>query len=148
MLIVRWFTGLLKRLFAGWDDREWLYYNVSGLDPKPPAYQRWSVRMKDREQPAADERDLPEHSYSVMLEDKYGLTAEDLVYNTKMLDKAQAVLQHFERELQTRSCGDFYYNNIRNRRLDFFHNFRAVGNEPLEGSAEIDEEAEREKFLR
>ena len=148
MLVARWFTGLFKRLFAGWEDREWFYYNRCGLDPKPPAYQRWEVRMKTSERPPEVEGGLPEHSYSVILDDKYGLTAEDLVFTTNMLDKAQAVLQQFERELRTRSCGDFYYTNIRNRRLDFFHNFKAVGNEPLEGSAEIDEETEREKFLR
>jgi hypothetical protein len=147
MLLARWINGLLKRLFAGWDDREWFYYNRTGLDPKPAAYQRWDVRLADRELPTEPPA-LPEHSYSVMLEDKYGLTAEDLVFTTNMLDKAQAVLQQFERELRTRSCADFYYNNIKNRRLDFFHNFKAVGNEPLEGSAEIDEETEREKFLR
>ena len=45
MLLVRWFTGLMKRLFGGWEDREWYYYNRTGLDPKLAASQRWSVRM-------------------------------------------------------------------------------------------------------
>jgi hypothetical protein len=112
--------------------------------------QRWSVRMKDElKTPETPEEELlPPHSYTIILEDKFGLTAEDIAFNTNMLDKAQAVLQQFERELRTRSCGDFFYNMIKNRRLDFFHNFRAVGNEPMEGSAQIDEEAEREKFIR
>src|SRR5687768_1263709 len=105
MLLVRWFTGLLKRLFGGWEDREWFYYNRTGLDPKPPAYERWTVRMKDEQRPPEIPGDLPTHSYSVILEDKYGLTLEDMVFNTSMLDKAQAVLQQFERELRTRSCG-------------------------------------------
>jgi hypothetical protein len=147
MLLVRWITGLIKRLTAGWDDREWFYYNATGLDPKPPAYQRWSVRQSSRELPSEPPA-LPEHSYSVLLEDKYGLSAEDMVINTNLLDKAQAVLQHYEKELQARSCGDFWHSNIKNRRLDFFHNYRPPSGEPLEGSAEIDEEAEREKFLR
>ncbi|MDQ3023413.1 MAG: hypothetical protein M3R04_03350 [bacterium] len=149
-MLLRWVTGLWKRLFGGWDDHEWFYYNHCGFDPTIPAHQRWAVRMTDKQKPpeTPGEELVPQHSYSVMLEDKFGQTAEDMAFTTMMLDKAQAVLEQFERELRTRSCGDFWHGMIKNRRLDFFHNFRAVGSEPLEGSADIDDEQEREKFLR
>lgn len=147
-MLLRWITGLFKRITAGWDDREWFYWNASGLDPKLPASQRWAVRLADKPKPPTtpEEELLPQHNYSVMLEDKFGLTAEDMAFTTTDLGKAQAVLGQFERELRTRTCGDFWHGMIKNRRLDYFHNLKQGG--PIEGSAEIDEEQEREKFLR
>src|SRR6185436_16757076 len=125
MIIVRWLVGLLKRLFAGWEDREWFYYNRTGLDPKMPAYLRWEVRLKDEpKEPQTDaERLMPLRNYAVILTDKLGFTAEDMVFFTQQLDKAQAVHEQYQRELRTRSAGDFYYRMVKNRQLDFFHNF-------------------------
>jgi hypothetical protein len=149
-MIIRWIVGLFKNLVGLWDGQEWRYYAATAFDPKLPAYQRWGVRLKDEAKPAANEAErlMPLRNYTVILDDKFGQSPEDIIFFTTALDKAQAVLGQYEKELRSRTSGDFYYSMVKNRQLDFFHNFRAVGNEPLEGTAEIDEETEREKFLR
>lgn len=148
MIIIRWVLGLFRLLLGAWSQPELAYYAKTGLDPKIPAFQRWEVKVKQEEKRVSQEEEmLKPRSYSVFLIDKFMLTPEDLVFFTADKDKVDALQGQYERELRSRSSGDFYYSMVKGRKLDFFHNFKVVQERPLEAS-EIDEEQKREMFLR
>jgi hypothetical protein len=149
MVVVRWLVGLVKHLTGIWQVSEWNYYAKTSLDPKIAAFQRWEVAVKADAKPPDNDRErlLPQTSYKVILHDKYGLTPEDVIFFTVKKDQAEGVEAQYLKELRSRSCGEFYYSMIKNRQLDFFHNFHAVGDEVKEGG-DVDEETRREMFLR
>jgi hypothetical protein len=149
MIIFRTIKGFFMSLFGVWSQDEWFYYNKSGVDPKVPAYQRWAVRVhaEDKVPESEAERVMPVKSQTVILEDKYMLTGEEVLLHTTDADKVFALTQHYEKELRSRSCGEFYYRNIKNRQLDFFHNFK-VEREEVSEEAEVDEETRRNMWNR
>src|SRR5438105_3274819 len=102
MPIVRWLSGMLKVLAGMWSTQEAAYYARTGLDPRLPAFRRWTVRLKDEAKPPETRAEelLPLRNYTVILGDEYHLAPEDMVFHTTHLDKAQAVLAQYQRELQ------------------------------------------------
>lgn len=149
MVLFRWLLGLVKALFGAWSQPEWFYYAKTGLDPKLPAFQRWAVKLKQESRPEGPGEDdmLRPRSFSVVLHDNFMLTPEEVIFFTPDKDKVDALQEQYERELHSRSSGDFYYTMVKGRKLDFFHNFKVVQAVPLEAS-EIDEEQKREMFIR
>jgi hypothetical protein len=91
---------------------------------------------------------MPLKNHMVMLHDKFGQSADEVVFFTTDPDKANALVEEFRRELRTRTSGNFYGKMIKRRNLDFFHDYKVLGEEPLVEGGEIDPEQEREKFLR
>lgn len=150
MIVIRWIIGFFKTLVNLWDWTEWRYYVDHGLPPKTPAFHRWEVRVEasEKEPETEAERVLPTKNQRVILHDKYHLRADEMLFYTTDTDKVDALVAEYERELRTRTSGNFYYKMVRGRNLDFFHEFRQLGEEPLKEGLEIDEETEREKFLR
>jgi hypothetical protein len=148
MIIVRCIIGFFRTLVRLWDNTEWFYYNRTGLDPKLPAYQRWNltVRAEDKTPETEAERVLPVKNYTVVLQDKYMLTSDEIIFFSTDKDKVDALQEKYERELKHRTSGDFYYEMIRNRRLDFYHNYRIPTGEVE--AAEPDEQTRRDMFNR
>ena len=149
-MIGRWFVGFFKALFNIWDWDEWFYYTKAGLDPKIPAKDRWDIEMRVDAKPPETraEEIMPLKHHMVMLHDKFGQSADEVVFFTTDPDKANALIDEFKRELRTRTSGNFYYRMIKRRNLDAFHEYKVQGEEPLVEGQEIDPEQEREKFLR
>lgn len=149
MMILRWLIGFFPALVRMWDQTEWFYYAKTGFPPKTPAFQRWEVYAKtEPKKPESEaERLLPLNNRWVILRDKYMQTPDEVIFFTTEADKVDALLAEYQRELRTRTSGDFYYSMIKGRNLDFFHVYTGV-KEPLIEGKEIDEEQAREKFLR
>lgn len=149
MIVFRWLIGFFKTLINLWSWYEWFYYTRTGLDPKLPAFQRWeiSTRIEDKRPESDAERIMPLQNRWVILKDKFLLRPEEVLFFTTDQDKVNAVLEQYQRELRTRTSGEFYYKMVRGRHLEDFHEFR-VPSEVIPGTAEADAEQEREKFLR
>ncbi|MCC7477951.1 hypothetical protein IT575_05780 [bacterium] len=149
MFILWTIRGFFMSLFGLWTQDEWFYYSRTGLDPRLPAYQRWAVRVhaEDKLPDSEAERLMPVKNQTVILEDKYMLTGEEVLFYSTDAGKIGALVRKYEDELRSRSCGEFYFRNIKNRQLDFFHNFKEPSEQPPE-EAEIDEETRRNMFNR
>ena len=150
MLIVRWLTGLFKSLFGIWTKFEWSYYTSTGLDPKLPAFQRFEVKqhISDKVPETEAERLLPLKNRSVVLKDKYAQMPDEVLFFNTDADRTGAIVEEYERKLQTMSAGDFYLKMVRHRDLEFIHNMR-FDTEPIrEATSEEMAEQEREKFIR
>ncbi|MCH7471676.1 hypothetical protein IIA79_01800 [bacterium] len=150
MIVARWLLGFVKALFRIWDQSEWFYYAKTGIDPSLPAFQRWEVKVKEEDKPPESEAEdlLPLTNRWVILHDLFMQMPEEVLLYTTDPDKVDALVQQYERELRSRTSGDFYYTMVKGRQLDFFHDFKVLGQEPLVEGTAIDEEQEREKFLR
>ena len=149
-MVMRWFAGFFKALCNIWDWDEWFYHTKTGLDPKLPAHSRWEIQHKVEDKPPASdaERIMPLKNHMVVLQDKFSLTPDDVVFYTTDHDKANMIVEEFKRELRSRTSGNFYYKMIKRRNLDFIHNYKFSAAEPLVEGTEIDPEQEREKFHR
>jgi len=149
MMVFRWLIGFAKALINLWSQDEWFYYAKTGLDPKLPAFQRWeiSTRIEDKKPDSEAERIMPLKNRWVILRDKFMLRPEDVLFFTTDQDKVNAVLEQYQRELRTRTSGEFYYKMVKGRHLEDFHEFR-VPTETIPGTPEAEAEQEREKFLR
>ncbi len=102
------------------------YYVSTSFDPKTPAFTRWDVELKQEEKrrDEDDENMLPRIDYKVVLKDKFGQSPDEIIFFTADVDKATGILHEYEKELRTRSAGDFYYKMVKKRDLQHFHNFR------------------------
>ena len=149
MIIVRWFIGFFKTLVNLWGWYEWFYYAKTGFDPKVPAFKRWEIFIKsEAKRPETEaERLLPTNNNRIILRDKFMQSPDEVIFYSTDKDKVDALMEEYDREMRTRSSGDFYYNMVKARNLDFIHNYQVDSGGPLEGK-EIDEEQAREKFLR
>ena len=150
MVLIRWFIGFFKALLRIWDQDEWFYYAKSGFDPQLPAFQRWEVLTKVADKPPASRAEelLPLKNHWVILRDKFSQKPDEVVFFHTDKDKCDVLVEEFQRELRTRSSGNFFYKMIHGRNLDFIHGYRPTGQEKLIEGTEIDEEQAREKFLR
>jgi len=149
MIVIRFFVGFFKTLVNLWGWSEWFYYNKTGLDPKLPAFQRWEIftREEDKTPESRAEELLPRKNIWVILRDKFMQSPEEVLFYSTDNDKVKALTEEYNRELRTRTSGDFYYSMIKGRNLDFVHHLKPT-TEPLVEGTEIDPEQEREKFLR
>lgn len=150
MIIIRAIIGFFKTLVNIWGWYEWFYYTRTGFDPKVPAFKRWEILLKsENKQPETEaERLLPTKNNWIILRDKFMQTPDEVIFYSTDKDKVEALLEEYEREMRSRTSGDFYHNMVKGRNLDFIHTYRpADAGASLEGT-EIDEEQEREKFLR
>jgi hypothetical protein len=149
MALIRWFAGFFRAIVGLWSQPEWFYYAKTGLDPKLPAFQRWAVKVKHEDRKAGHGEDdrLAQRNYSVILHDNFMLTPEEVLFFTQDKDKVDALEQQYQRELGSRTSGEFYYTMVKGRKLDFFHDYKVIQPAPLE-TEEIDEEQKREMFIR
>ena len=149
MIIVRWFIGVFKTLVNMWGWYEWFYYAKTGFDPKVPAFKRWEIFVKsEAKNPETEaERLLPTKNNWIILRDKFMQSPDEVIFYSTDKDKVDALTEEYDREMRTRSSGDFYQNMVKGRNLDFIHAFRPDSGALIEGT-EIDPEQEREKFLR
>jgi hypothetical protein len=150
-MVGRWLVGFFKRIFNIWDDREWAYYTQTALDPKLPAFSRWDLNLHSTDKPPQGPEDelLPKKQHTIILHDKTGLTPEDIVYFHTDLGRVQILEKKLQEELRSRNAGWFWFDQIRNRNLDFIHNLRMAETLPMEGSAEEqDLDAMRREFFR
>lgn len=150
MVIIRCVVGFFKTLVNLWDWYEWFYYTRTGFDPKIPAAQRWEiyVRSEDKVPETDSERLLPTKNNRLILRDKFMQMPDEVIFYSTDKEKVDVLCEGYEREMRTRTSGDFYYKMVKGRNLDFIHSYRAAGNQPLVEGTEIDAEQEREKFLR
>jgi hypothetical protein len=149
-MVWRWFVGLLRRLVNLWDGLEWAYYARVGLDPTLPAFRRWELKQKAAELPpdAEDDGLLPQKTYTLILHDKYGLTAEDVLYFSTDLGRVEVLHKRLDDELQSRNSAWFWHYQIVHRNFDFIHGMR-LGEDLAEGVIEEeDAEAMRRDFFR
>lgn len=149
MIIVRCIIGFFKTLVNLWGWYEWFYYTRTGFDPKIPAFKRWEIFLKsEHKRPETEaERLLPTNNNWIILRDKFMQSPDEIIFYSTDKDKVDALIEEYEREMRTRTSGDFYHNMVKNRNLDFIHTYKPVDSGPLEGT-EIDEDQAREKFLR
>lgn len=150
MIVVRWIIGFFKTLVNLWGWYEWFYYTRTGFDPKQPAWQRWEIYVKasDKEPETEAERLLPTMNHRLILRDKFMQSPDEIIFYSTDKEKVDRLQEEYQREMRTRTSGDFYYKMVKGRNLDFIHAYKVPGEEPLVEGGEIDEEQEREKFLR
>jgi hypothetical protein len=150
MIIIRCFIGFFKTLVNLWGWYEWFYYTKTGFDPKTPAHTRWEIglRSEDKAPDTDAERVLPVQNHLVELRDRYMQTPDEVIFYSTDRDKVEVLMEQYNRELKTRSSGDFYYKMIKGRDLAYIHKYKIPGDEPLVEGGEVDPEQEREKFLR
>ncbi|GEM_PF-2295924 len=150
MIIVRAIIGFFKTLVNIWGWHEWFYYTRSGFDPKVPAARRWEIYVKaeDKAPETAAEELLPTRNHWLILRDKFMQAPDEVIFYSTDREKVEVLQQQYEREMRTRSSGDFYYKMVKGRNLDFIHTYKHLDEEPLVEGTEIDAEQEREKFLR
>jgi hypothetical protein len=150
MVIVRCVIGFFKTLVNLWGWYEWFYYTRTGFDPKTPAFHRWEVHVREaaKEPETEAERLLPAKNHWLMLRDKFMQTGDEVIFYSTDKDRMDALRDEYNRELRTRTSGDFYYSMVKGRNLDFIHEYKPLGEEPLVEGIEVSEEEEREKFLR
>lgn len=149
-MIGRWILGFFKRIFNIWDDREWDYYTHTGLDPRLPAFSRWELKRHSTDKPGAGDGDalLPQKNHTLILHDKTGLTQDDIVYFNSDLGRVDVLSKKMEEELRSRNAGWFWFDQIKNRNLDFIHVLK-LGEELQEANAaEDDIESTRREFFR
>ena len=150
MIIIRAIIGFFKTLVNLWSWNEWRYNTRTGFDPKVPAFKRWEVFLKSESKaPETEtERLLPTKNNWIILRDKFMQSPDEVLFYNTDKDKVEALMEEYEREMRSRTSGEFYYKMVKGRNLDFIHTFRASdAGASLEGT-EIDAEQEREKFLR
>ncbi|MBN2082427.1 hypothetical protein JW859_09500 [bacterium] len=150
MIIVRWIVGFFKTIVNLWGWYEWFYYTKTGFDPKAAAHQRWEcfVKAADKVPETEAERLLPTKNHWLILRDKFMQTPDEVVFYSTDRERLEVLKEEYEREMRTRTAGDFYYKMIKSRNLDFIHGYKLLSEEPLVEGLEIDAEQEREKFLR
>jgi len=150
MIIVRWIVGFFKTIVNLWGWYEWFYYTKTGFDPKTPALQRWEcfVKEADKVPETEAERLLPTKNHWLILRDKFMQSRDEVLFYSTDLERLEVLKEEYEREMRTRSSGDFYYKMIKSRNLDFIHGYKLPSEEPLVEGLDMDAEQEREKFLR
>ncbi|MCB1220538.1 MAG: hypothetical protein H7A35_03285 [Planctomycetales bacterium] len=149
MMIIRWITGFFKTLVNLWDWQEWSYYTKTGFDPKMPASQRWEafVKVSDKVPETEAEEVMPVKNRRVFLKDKYGQAADEMIYGSTDDYKVDAVMEQYEKELRSRTAGNFYATMIVNRNLDYFHNTRPP-DDPMSEALDADRKYREEQARR
>jgi hypothetical protein len=149
-MLGRWILGFFKRILNIWDDREWDYYTHTALDPKLPAFSRWQVSLHSKQQAPESEADqlLPKQNHTLILHDKSGLTQDDIVYFSTDLGRVEILEKKLQTELRSRNAGWFWFDQIKNRNLDFIHNIKLGEDLPESTAADDDIESTRREFFR
>ncbi len=100
---------------------EFIYSLREGLEPRDPAYVRWTVAEKvENLPPRTDlEVEVPPKMYKIMLRDKFSLRPDDIIYFSQDKKRVDVCREHFLEELRCRTAAEFYDMWIVHRNLDF-----------------------------
>lgn len=148
-MIIRWITGFFKTLVNLWDWQEWAYYTKTGFDPKMPANQRWEsyVKVSDRTAETDAEEFIPLKNRRLFLRDKFSQAPDEMIYGSTDDYKVDAVRVEYDKELRSRTAGNFHATMIVNRNLDFFHNTRPP-DDPMSEALDADRRFREEQTRR
>ena len=148
-MIIRWIVGFFKTLVNLWDWQEWGYYTKTGFDPKMAASQRWEsyIKISDRAPETEAEELLPLKNRRLFLRDKFSQTADEMIYGSTDDYKVDAVREEYDKELRSRTAGNFYATMIVNRNLDYFHNVRPP-DDPMTEALNADRKFREEQLRR
>ncbi len=117
------FLSTLLFLFTGHitSMADFKYAITTGLDPKVPAQDRFTLALKEEkgELISEDRPELVVPLYKVILRDKFGLRMDDVFYFSKDKKRIDTCLKKISEELQTRTVAQFTEMWISNRNLDF-----------------------------
>ncbi len=149
MIIIRWLAGFGKTLVNLWDWQEWSYHTKTGFDPKMPASQRWEAYVKVTDKPPETEAEevMPLKNRRLFLRDKFSQTADEFIYGSTDDYKVDAVREEYEKELRSRTAGNFHATMIVNRNLDYFHNTRPP-DDPMTEAMNADRKFREEQLRR
>jgi hypothetical protein len=100
---------------------ELIYSLREGLEPRDPAYVRWTVAEKVENLPPRTELEVevPPKMYKIMLRDKFSLRPDDIIYFSQDKKRVDVCREHFLEELRCRTAAEFYDMWILHRNLDF-----------------------------
>ena len=90
---------------------------------------------------------MPVKNRRVFLKDKYGQAADEMIYGSTDDYKVDAVMEQYEKELRSRTAGNFYATMIVNRNLDYFHNTRPP-DDPMSEALDADRKYREEQARR
>jgi hypothetical protein len=113
----------IGRLFTGKIAKgcEFTYSLREGLDPRDPAYTRWTLAEKvENMAPRTElEVEVPPKMYKLLLRDKFGLRGDDIFYFSQDKKRVDVCREHVLEELRCRTASEFYDLWITRRSLDF-----------------------------